>query len=515
MRSSWRYWGPLAVVCSVVVVVAVADTGGERAQPSRRTDATTVGVTHEQHPRFAQWLAFGGGMDPASNQVSIEQDLALVAKLLGRQGLTLFAGGSGKSPVQVLTGSERRGREGGLHRRLGDLFWPQQARSARYRPTRLALHGDARAETVLHTMLDALEQPVDEALFVFVAAHGDPGEHRHENLVRLWGGAPISVVDMGELLDELPKPRPLRLVMASCFSGGFAELAFAGARSDRGATDVDRCGLFATTWDAPAAGCDPNPDRRAQESYFLHLLNALQGQDRDGNKAAIDLDGDGKVSLSEGHTRVRIASHSISVPTTTSERWLRHAAARITKPAREAPPTELVEERAVLAALGQTFELDGLVATARRLTALRGQARDLEGELQRLQLVLEVAGADLRIALLERWPVLDDAYHPRYRDMLENNERAIRGVLDASLLAEGYEQASVAVQRRERALDMLDVEMAMVRRLSRAHENMAAAAKLRDHDEVAYARFMKFLHCERSLPPSSREPTGAKHAEPR
>jgi hypothetical protein len=117
--------------------------------------------------------------------------------------------------------------------------------------------------------------------------------------------------------------RPVRVVLTSCFSGGFAELAFAGADAGKRELAAGRCGLFAATAEREASGCDPNPDRAAQEGYGLHFLQALQGRDRAGAVAAIDLDGDGKVSLLEAHARARIASAGIDVPTSTSERWLR------------------------------------------------------------------------------------------------------------------------------------------------------------------------------------------------
>src|SRR4029077_2773259 len=90
-----------------------------------------------------------------------------------------------------------------------------------------------------------------------------------------------------------------------------------------------RCGLFASTWDREASGCDPDPDRREQESYPLHFLHALRAEDRDGhplNRDDLDLDHDGTISLLEAHTRARIMDASIDVPTTTSERWLRGVA---------------------------------------------------------------------------------------------------------------------------------------------------------------------------------------------
>lgn len=498
-----RYLIPLLAV-GVVAAIAIADTGGERMGEPDRKPEKAVGLAPETPPKHVRWIAFGGGIEPASNQVSIEQDLALVGELLGEGGITLFAGGVGASPVQVLDTSDKLGLAGGLHRRLGDLFWPQDGRSAQYRPTRLQAHGDARAETVMGSVIDALEAPTEDPLFVFVAAHGDAGQRRNENLVRLWGGMPISVLDLTELLDELADKRPLRMVMATCFSGGFAEIAFTGANEARGATPADRCGLFATTWDTEAAGCDPNPDRRAQESYFLHLLHALQGHDREGHRARIDLDGDGRISLLEAHTRVRIASRSISVPTTTSERWLRYAASRIDAEAeheREPPAAlmeELVEERAVVAALSDALSVEDAEAAVARLTASRAEAKALEAELHDRNLALEVVSADLRIALLERWPVLDDPYHPGYAATLAQNEAGIRKILDASLVSINHRQAQAGVTRLHRELDQLDIDIGMLRRLVRAYENVAAAARLRDHDPDGFKRWLAFLACERA-----------------
>src|SRR4029453_14151341 len=89
-----------------------------------------------------------------------------------------------------------------------------------------------------------------------------------------------------------------------------------------GAAPGNRCGFFASTWDRPANGCDPDPERGRQEGYSLHFLEAPRGQDRAGAPVAgLDLDGDGKVSLLEAHTRARIASRSLDVPPPTSERW--------------------------------------------------------------------------------------------------------------------------------------------------------------------------------------------------
>ena len=155
-------------------------------------------------------------------------------------------------------------------------------------------------------------------LLVYMALHGERGETARDDEVDLWGGARLSVANLAALLDGAPPRRQVRLVIASCFSGGFADLAFAGAHPQGGAARTPRCGLFASEWDQESSGCDPNPDRRAQEGFSVHFLHALRGEDRDGKPlpaAEIDYDGDGRVSLLEAETRARIASRSIDVPT--------------------------------------------------------------------------------------------------------------------------------------------------------------------------------------------------------
>ncbi|MBK8592387.1 MAG: hypothetical protein IPN77_25380 [Sandaracinaceae bacterium] len=113
-------------------------------------------------------------------------------------------------------------------------------------------------------------------------------------------------------------------MITACFGGGFAELAFAGAEVSAGPASHGACGLFATSAEHESNGCDANPDRQAQQGYALHLLHALRGQGRDGQPVlGLDLDGDGRIGLLEAHTRARIASDSIDLPSTTSERFLR------------------------------------------------------------------------------------------------------------------------------------------------------------------------------------------------
>ena len=56
-------------------------------------------------------------------------------------------------------------------------------------------------------------------------------------------------------------------IRGACDAGGFGELAFRAADPEQGPAETARCGLFATTWDRVAAGCDPNRNVRPEKPW--------------------------------------------------------------------------------------------------------------------------------------------------------------------------------------------------------------------------------------------------------
>jgi hypothetical protein len=467
--------------------------------PERKAPRALPLPTPPAMPDVIRWIAFGGGAEPVSNQVSIEQDLGLAQETLGHGGVLLFAGGGGRSPVQVLSSDQKFDA---LRERLGSLFYPRAGRSAIYRPTKLEPHGDATLGNVRRVLRKAFAQSGADPLLVFVAAHGDPGRNARENTVALWGAQPLTVAALAAIADGAT--RPLRFVVTSCFSGGFGEMVFRVADEEKGPATGDRCGLFAATWDTEASGCDPNPDRRAQESYGLHFLRALARRDRLDKKLPmkdIDLDGDRNVSLLEAHTRARIASRSFSIPTTTSDRWLRHAA----PDAGASRAVELPEESAVISALGDHLRLPDAGAARQRLGALKARAKTADAELAKLERQLDTRWSVLRIALLERWPVLDDPYHPGYQATVEDQAKLISDFLASAQPAEHYDKAQAAARSARATLDDIELEASLVTRLLRAHETVALAGRLAAKGGDAWKQYERLLACERSLPPSDRE----------
>jgi hypothetical protein len=479
--------GPQAA--STVSQRAVASAS---ARAARRSAPALVGAPTSRVPDGVRYLFIGGGPVPESTEVSLEQDLVLARRVLPEPGLALFAGGTGTLSVRELDPDLK---QESLLTRLGDLFQPRSGRKSRYRASAEPAGAATRIE-VERALSVALAQQ-GAPLTVYVAAHGEKGTERRGNYIVLWGDEALTVADVARI--QRAHSRPMRLVAATCFSGGFADLAFERADETQGATHADRCGLFASTWDREASGCDPNPDRRAQESYSLHMLSALGGTGPHGaalDRSVLDLDGDGAISLLEAHTRARIASRSIDIPTTTSERLLRVLQKVPGPPAVDMLP----EEVAVVDALSRELGLPSSAAAKARWKVLDSELSHLEEELDDAEDDADESYRSLRALLLSRWPVLDDPYHPAFARTLAEHEKDIRAALDET--PEGA--AHLDAQRRLRSLDDEFSERlvpeALVQRLVRAHETLALAGGLRLRGGEALGDYERMLACERGRP---------------
>lgn len=507
------FWTLPLLVCLIGTTSWALSLRARRASSSLASAGPTIASPRIASPRLdamagpvargsgsIRWIAAGGGSSPELNQIQLEQDVTLAAQVFAPhgEGVVLFAGGAG-SNVQVLADDLSAA---GLGEQLAELFSPGRSRQTIYR--RATLQPDGAASSA--GLLSALERAIaegDAPLTVYLAGHGVGGQAPHESRFLTWGAHDLWVEDLATVLDDAPGHRPVRLVITACYAGGFAELAFHSADPSEGAARTDRCGLFATTWDRASAGCDPNPDRGAQEGYGIHFLHALTGRTRDGaplESNAIDLDGDGVISLLEAHTRARVASRSLDVPVTTSEHFLRTVVDPEMATDGDAPAVPLIEERAAIAGLTARLELAEPLDVHTRLDALRLRIDEHANVLDRLDAQLDAIEEDLRGALLHRWPVLGDPWHPDFAPTLAAEREAIEGFLNESASAAQRRELLAERERIASAHDTLLVEAAPHERLARALETVRLAAALRAEGGRHWLRYQAFLACERGSP---------------
>ncbi len=503
-----------ARAAAIAFTLFVASCDDDAPAPGAETEAEAETETEAQAlpsftpsgtlalPRRVDYVAVGGGAEPTSSQVSLEQDLELLRELLAdTTGVVLHAGGEGAaSTYELREGEDAAPDDDPLFARLGSLLDPRESRRARFRQSAIAPNGPSTIVAFEQALLRALEGDADVPLLLYLNGHGDLADVDADNAVLLWGADTLTAFRLSQLLDGAE--RPVRVVVTSCYSGGFAELAFAGANATRGASESDVCGLFATTADRESSGCDPNPDRRAQEGFALHFLNALAGRDARGqalDAAEVDFDGDGTITLYEAHARARIAGRSIDIPTTTSERWLRQSALENARQGTGAPPPNASPvELAVIRGLADDLDLPDAESAARHLVELEARVEAREARLAEARADADLAWADFRIGLLARWPILDDPWDPRHRPTIEAHREDITRHLDASPAARAYADAQDAIADVDEALLALDDEVARVTRLVRAHDNIRLEAALRASGGDALRTFERLRACEAS-----------------
>lgn len=435
-----------------------------------------------------RWIVAGGGATPESNEVSIEEDLRLARRVLGGDGVTLFASGRDNQAVRV-EATDLGGDP--LVTELGAMFSPRPGRTSSYRPASIDADGAASPTRFLETVRTEASS-AGKPLTIYVAGHGDKGETPAQNAVVMWANFTVTPVDLAEALASTK--RQTRLVFTTCFSGGFAEVAFAAADESKGAVPDDVCGLFASTWDLEAGGCDPDPDRGLHDGYGVHFLNALDGKTRTNETVAADIAGDGRVSLLDAHTYARMKSGSIDVPTTTSERWLRSTV----EPATRAEPYEMPHEAAVITALGPKFDNPDEDAARERLQKLDAEIAALaDAEAAAIALETE-AYWDVAAAMLARWPVIDDPWHPLWQGTIDTHRAEITAFLQTSPLMAAFGARTEEVNAISTERIALEVRRAPLMRLVRAHETRRLAGALAARGGPDWERFQKFRACEDS-----------------
>jgi hypothetical protein len=518
---------PLVLVATLIVIAAVAGLGLSRvprsARPVGANERAALDEAESRHdeeeeegaeeveemdagvrladplPEGIDTIIVGGGPAPDANEVQIEETIALASEVFGANTLVLFAGGPDTRSVQVRDDElEDPGHDelGVLRRTLGDLFTPRNGRDAHYRATTLPeVHGPATLRVLSDHLAAAIATPTDTALTLVLVGHGASGDTPLDTSFLLWTGEALDALTLSDLL--APAARPVRVIVTSCYAGGLAELAFEGADPSEGPAATDRCGVFATAWDREASGCDPDPARGARDGYAHHLLRALEGNDAEGHASpSIDLNDDDVITLLEAHASARITSRSIDVPTSTSSRLLRAIAPS------EGPsvPVSLPDEEAVIEALTAALGDDGVPAMEARIVEVEASQAEAVASLETLSEGADATWVALTSALLSRWPVLDDPFHPDFEATLRDESDSIERFLDTASGSAELELSNQRIDALAARIESLELELALLHRWEEARETIELARRLRSAAGPEWTRYERMRACEDGTP---------------
>ena len=128
-------------------------------------------------------------------------------------------------------------------------------------------------------------------------------------------------------IETLPQRVPVTLVMAQCFSGGFANVIFRKANPGAPLNGRVIAGFFAAESDREAAGCGTETNSPLYQDFSSYFFGALCGRDKLGNHVTgADYDGNGKVSCYDAYCYAMIHDDSIDTPVCTSLIFLRRFA---------------------------------------------------------------------------------------------------------------------------------------------------------------------------------------------
>lgn len=415
-------------------------------------------------------LIFGGGWGPDGTQVSIEAHVMALADVLAPAGPeVLFAGPDAKArSVQVI--AERPDEVGEF---LALIFGEGTGVGVDYRPPTRAASGPATESKLIEALTQRAEHV--QGTVVFGVGHGQllGEEDQQESGLALWGSRDaLSLSRFAEAIDRVRWKGPLAMVLGQCHSGGFARLAFAGAKPRRGLARPTRCVLAAVPEDRPASGCTSDLDDASARAFMAIIAEAFS------RASEADLDKDRAVSLAEAFTYARIHDQTVNVPVRSSELYLRGAvSAPKSIPKRKVLLSSApIEERAVLQSVVTEGEFEDVKAQFDALMDRRRQGGDRLDELIRRS---DEARATVQEILFSEWPELTSRLHATSRRLLSLDAREIRAFLEGRPELEALRNARAAETQQEAELEALERQSARLERWIRAAENVAYERSLK------------------------------------
>lgn len=466
-------------------------------------------------------LMVGGGPNPKSNQVAIENNLRYLLRLLPptTPRTVLFADGDPQAETVLFEEQERRLPDGErLLILMLEGYDAAHPTSLKFRKPSLSQLDGPSKKAAIATAFERLQAEMEanpRPLLLYFTGHGERARDRNldNNVYDLWDGT-LSVRELATHIARLPADRPLTLVMVQCYSGAFANLLFEGGAPEGALIERDFAGFFATVKERPAAGCTPELDEKEYHDFTSYFFAALTGRDRAGRPVQrADYNGDGRVGMDEAFSYTLIHNTSIDVPVCTSDIFLRRF---VTTPDEEVFQTPYSQakawatpsQRAALEALSSALQLTGedrARAAYNRFHEGGGERQSGEDQVAAAMRAFARVRQEARRRLLARWPDLADLQSPAYATA---RREALAFLADRRLDGSDKE-----LLEAERALDVAMEENyrrklteARQLRFIRLFKSVVLAQRLRESsEETLKRRFQRLVEAESRplLPPVS------------
>jgi hypothetical protein len=465
------------------------------------------------------FLTIGGGYSPTGNQVSLEKNVVFFQKVLDEGAFesaphsVYFA--DGDNPQRDLQYVDPSKKPPKVNRLLARIFKQERYLGYCYRDHQLRGVSGGSSKANIEKWFNevgAKLKPSDR-LVIYVTAHGGRGDGKeaHNTKLYLWNMQAIKMTDLVVQLDKISPQVPVALVMVQCYAGGFANVIFNGGNPKKGPTAANRCGFYATVQTRPAAGCTADINEANYQEYSSFFWSALRGKSRvDEEIPPPDYNNDGEISFDEAHAYAVLASETIDIPIKTSGALLRSLSKTKVKGRHDlltadSPYSQLLSlatpsERAILEGLSRQLELQG----DNRAKAARDKAALLLKDKKSLEAKKKKAYADagklvkpIRVALVNRWPELTNAWNPQVQEFLGSESATIIKTIESHPKYAEFNRRYKAAEAMSYDILKIDKRWAKTQRVLRTLDNVALAANLpKLADEMVVARYHRLLESE-------------------
>jgi hypothetical protein len=450
------------------------------------------------------FLVIAGGHAAANNQVSLEKNVIFFRKVIAETApeasLTEYFS-SGNEDIRSVQFEEAGTTLPSANLYMARLFGTTDYLNLQYRRHEL---GDVDGVTSPANVSRWFEEkgsrlkPGDR-LVIYVTAHGGRSVDRKQpnnTRILMWRRQALDVRGLQKNLKKLPDGVSVVLVMAQCFSGGFAHSVFEETDPKSGVLETPLCGFFATVSSRESAGCTPDINEENYDEFTSHFWAAVRGKTRTGKPVEnVDCDGDGRISFDEAWAYTILTSRNIDIPMKTSGAFLRERShfqgekevkdGNLLK--QQSPYSKVFElagpvEKRILEGLSGQLGLIGesrYVDAEKKSEEIEKERADLKRQLDEKKRISDGHRNAIRDTLLGRWPELSNIHTSRAVALVSGQaDEFVEVVMNhpdrkAWERIEGEREAIVA-QRFQ-----LEKDWAQCIRFLRTHNNVVLAENLR------------------------------------
>lgn len=468
------------------------------------------------------YLVLAGGQSAANNQISLEKNVLFFRKVLEETApaasLTEYFS-SGNEDIRSVQFESADAKVPPANEYMARLFGSTDYLKLQYRQHQLGEVAGATSSANLNRWFDEHGKKLKsgDRLIIYATAHGGKSGDKKKpsnTTIRLWNRQTVDVRGLQGNLKKLPDDVTVILVMAQCFSGGFAHAIFNDTDSDSGDFDLPVCGFFATVNSRESAGCTPDINEEAYDEFSSHFWAAMRGKDRLGKPIGnADYDSNGQVSFDEAYAYTVLTSRNIDLPMKTSGAFLRARSHfrdaegvdndQLLK--QHTPYSKALElagpvERKLLEALSERLELKGesrYAAAVKKADEIEKNRADLKKQYDAKKRTSEGHRNAIRYTLYGRWPELSNLFTEQSVKLVTEASGDFVEVVEGHPRFKGWNE----VEKEREAIDeerfALEKEWVQYIRFLRAHNNAVLAENLRilaDPDDLS--RFEKIRQAE-------------------